>query len=462
VAARALIAAMLLAIASAVRADEPPGTPIDAPEERAIADGRAEGAAARRASPWRLRSRHDVIVGWQPRYQLDTTATPVGLEQQLWRRVDLLLLYDRISLDGTFTIDEHTSVALHFSGWGSVDLLSDASGGVASGDAAIAYAELSVAPFSLWAGRRFLAYGPPGGLHVDGGGASVRSTIGIFAEAFAGRPVTPIRTNLQGPQPDFVDDAFAYGARVGYDAAGSIAASASYAELWSHGILGSRTVDLSSVWTPGDLHVEGNLKLDAHAGGIVQARAVAAWNPIRALAIDLDYLHVEPQRWIPTWSILSVFETSTFDEAMLGATMRPWRALALRAEGAARIYTRPTNGETTTGYRADLSVHLMPGLDGGPSVRVQASRRDDGVIGYTVLTAGTAFDVLRGVIVALDGAFALDDHGGRLSTIARGNVDFALLREWAFGATLSLARTPLADAEGRAMLRIRWTPEASR
>ena len=460
-AARALIALAVLGVAASVRADEVPA-PIDAPEEQAVAAGRAEAAAAQRASPWRVRSRHDIVFGWQPRYQLDTTATPIGLEQQLWRRVDLLLLYDRIALDGTYRIDRSTSLAFHFSGWGSVDLLSDASGGVASGDAAIAFVELSVAPFTLWAGRRFLAYGPPGGLHVDGGGATVRSTIGIFAEAFAGRPVTPIRTNLQGPQPDFTDDAFAYGARVGYDAAGSIAGSASYAELWSHGILGSRTVDLSSVWTPGELHVEGNLKLDAHQGGIVQARAVAAWSPMRALSIDLDYLHVEPQRWIPTWSILSVFETNTFDEAALGATVRPGRALALRAEGAARIYTRPTNGETTTGYRADLSVHLMPGLDGGPSVRVQASRRDDGTIGYTVLTGGAAFDVIRGVMVAIDGAFALDDHGGRLSTIARGNVDLTLAPEWAIGATLSLARTPIADAEGRAMLRLRWTPETPR
>ena len=114
------------------------------------------------------------------------------------------------------------------------------------------------------------------------------------------------------------------------------------------------------------------------------------------------------------------------------------------------------------GPYADLSARMMPGADRGPSFRVQGSRRDDGVIGYTVLTAGTALDVWRGVIVAVDGALALDDTGGRLSTIGRANVDVDVVRDLALGLTVSIARTPIADAELRAMLRARWTAEASR
>src|SRR5205823_5660056 len=102
------------------------------------------------------------------------------------------------------------------------------------------------------------------------------------------------------------------------------------------------------------------------------------------LSLDVDYLHVEPSRWIPAWSILSAFESDTFDEAMGGATLRASRTLALRAEGAARIYTRQTTGEVRAGYRADLSARTMPGADNGPSLRLAGSRRDDGVVGYTV------------------------------------------------------------------------------
>ena len=353
-------------------------------------------------------------------------------------------------------------IAVHFSGWGSVDLLLDASGSLGAGDVAIGYVELTHAPISAWVGRRFLTHGPPGGLHVDGGGAAVRSDLGIFAEAFVGRPVTPIRSSLLGPQTDFTDTTVAYGARVGYEDAGTLSLAASYAELWGHGVVGTRAVDLAGTWDPGILHIEGSVKVDALNPGVMQARAVALISVARELELDVDYLHVEPARWIPQWSILSVFETSDFDEVMGGATIRASRTIALRAEGAARLYSTRSIGELRLGYRADLSARMMPGADRGPSFRVQGSRRDDGVIGYTVLTAGTALDVWRGVIVAVDGALALDDTGGRLSTIGRANVDVDVVRDLALGLTVSIARTPIADAELRAMLRARWTAEASR
>lgn len=437
--------------------------PVDVEEERTATDARAAAAIDATASQWRVRTRHDVVISWAPRYRLDTSTDPLGLEQQIWRAVDALPLYHRVSLDATLAIDESTSLGVHFSGWGSVDLLGDTSGGgLAAGDVAIGYVELSHQPLSAWAGRRFLTYGPPGGLHVDGGGAGVRSDVGLFADAFVGRPVTPIRTSLLGPQPDFTDTTVAYGARVGYEDAGTLALSASYAELWGHGVVGTRTIDVTGVWDPGVVHFEASVKVDALRLGVTQARAVAMVTLARELQIDLDYLHVEPARWIPAWSILSVFETNDFDEAMGGVTLRPSRTVALRGEGAARIYSMPSTGERHVGYRADLSFRMMPGVDQGTSLRVQGSRRDDGVLGYTVLTLGTAFDVWQGVIVAIDGAFAIDDAGARLTTIGRANVDFDVLHDLRLGATVSLARTTIADAELRAMLRARWAVEASR
>jgi hypothetical protein len=210
------------------------------------------------------------------------------------------------------------------------------------------------------------------------------------------------------------------------------------------------------------VHLETSVKVDALNVGVMQARAVALFTVARELSLDLDYLHVEPSRWIPAWSILSAFESDDFDEAMGGATVRASRTFAIRAEGAARVYTRPTTGEMRTGYRADLSARMMPGPGGGPTLRLQGSRRDDGVVGYTVVTGGAAFDIVRSVIVAIDGAFAIDDAGARMTTIGRANLDVNVLHGFGIGATVSLAHAPIADAELRAMLRARWDAEAPR
>ena len=435
----------------------------DAARDAAAAAARSAAvrAGARQASKWRVRTRHDTIISWAPRYRLDTSTNPVGLEQQLGQSVDPLPLYHRVSLDASLAVDEKTALGLHLSGWGSVDLIQVADGGRGAGDIAIGYVEFSHSPLATWVGRRFLGYGPPGGLHVDGVGAGVRSGFGLFFEAFVGRPVTPIRTGLMGPQPSFTDSTVAYGARVGYEDAGSLAVGASFAELWGHGIVGKRTVDFSASWNPGILQLEGSVKVDALDPGIMQARAVAMLSITHDLQVDVNYLHIEPARWIAAWSILSAFETSTFDEAMAGVTVRPTRTLAVRGEGAARFNTLQSTGEQTLGYRADLSARLTPGADNGPTFRVQASRRDDGVLGYTVVTAGAAVDVWRGTIVSLDGAFAADDDGERLSAIGRGSCDLEVLEDFRVGATLSLGTSPFAESELRAMLRARWVAEVA-
>jgi hypothetical protein len=411
-----------------------------------------------------LRSRHDVVLGWAPRYRLEVATDPLGLEQQLWRRVDMLPLYHRVSAAGAFRIDETTSLAIHFAGWGSINLLEDAGGGLGAGDVAIGFLELehrseSFGSISAWTGRRFLPYGPPGGLHVDGIGVGARANVGIFVEAFVGRPVTPSFGSLAGPRTDFGDATIAYAARVGYSEPGAIAASASYAEIWSHGILGSRTIDLASHWDPGPLVVQGGVKLDVAQVGLVQARIGLAVPIAREVSLDADYLHLEPGRWIPSWSILSVFETSTFDELSIGGTVRPVRSLAVRAEVAGRLYTNELPGGPRPGYRADVSARLAPSVGDRTALRVLFSRRGDGVLDYSVVQAGTAIALLEELAVSIDGALALDDAGGRLSAIGRASVDVVPGEHWTIGGTLALAHTPFAEAELRAMLRARWAPE---
>lgn len=440
--------------------------PVDEGERTDVAPTPTPAAAtpaapAADAPSWgHVRSRIDAIFSWAPRYRLQTSADPLGLEQELWRRVEMLALYHRVGLDATLRIDPSASVGLHFSGWGSLDLLADSSGAVAAGDVAIGYVELSVQPVEVWVGRRFLPYGPPGGVHVDGGGAAVRSSFGLYADAFVGRPVTPTRSSLLGPQTSFEGSRVAYGARVGWSEPGTFSASASYTELWAEGIVGSRTIDVAATGDPGPLHLEGTLKLDVASLGVVHAGVGVSAELVRELTVDADYLHVEPGRWIPTYSILSVFETSTFDEATAGATLRVSRTVALRLELAGRLYSGVRANEPTLGYRTDLTFRLAPRADRDPSARVLVSRRDDGTLGYTLVEIGGAVSPVDMLVVALDGALALDDAGGRLSTIGRASLDAVPRNDLAVGATIAVARTPFAESEVRAMVRARWSPEA--
>lgn len=397
-----------------------------------------------------VRARHDIVLRWASRYRLDTAEDPIGLEQQLWRRVDALPIYNRVALDARDLANGR--IDLHFTGWGALDFLADSTGAVAAGDVAIGYLEVDLAPARLWAGRRFMSFGPPGGLHVDGGGVSTR-TSGVITEAFVGRPVTPARSQLLGPEPDFEDATIAYGARVGYGDS-DVSVSAGYAELWGGGIVGSRTVDVAGYWYPGTFRFEAGSKIDVRDLGVAQARLAAGWRVSRPLSIDLDYLHLEPGRWIPSWSIFSVFETSTFDELSAGGTWRPMPSVAIRVEAAARRYS----DQSRLGYRADVMTRILPSDPRGVRLRVLASRRDDGVVGYTIVQAGAAFDPRPAWVLAVDGSFAIDDRGQRDTMLGRATVEAAPSTAWKLGLTVALARTPVAAAETRVMLRATWRP----
>lgn len=455
--------AMLLAcsLGAAARADEP----VTTTESRGAGTSAATRDASEEDVRWLSgRARYDAIIGWASRYQLTTSPDALGLEQQLWRRVDVLPFYHRLSADGALRLDEGVVLSLHFSGWGTVNLLADQGGGVAAGDVVLGYLELDIAPpslstpVSLWVGRRFLTHGPPGGVQLDGGGASVRSALGLFAELFVGRPVTPTRTSLLGPEPAFEGATVAYGARVGYDDPGVFVASAGYAELWGQGMLGSRTLDVNAVWDPGPLTTEASLKLDVTSPAVILARLAVSVPLVRELSLDAEGQHLEPGRWIPPWSILSAFEASTFDELAAGATVRIAPGLAARAQGAVRLYAGEAPGELRAGYRADLVVRLVPSRVPGPTFRVLGSRRDDGTLGYTLVTAGLSTSVVRELQLAIDGALAIDDLGERVSASGRASLDLCPGADWTIGLWASVARSPTTDADVRAMLRARWEP----
>jgi hypothetical protein len=364
---RGLATLTLAALALSTRANAQEGTAQEGAEASASrAPHTATTAPVDDGPRWLVaQARYDAVIGWASRYQLTTSPDPLGLEQRLWQRVDVLPFYHRLSVNGTLRLDRGVALSLHFSGWGTANLLADQGGGVAAGDVVLGYLELDVAPpgteapISLWVGRRFIAHGPPGGIQLDGGGARIGSRVGVFGELFVGRPVTPTRSSLLGPEPSFEGAGVAYGARVGYDDPGVFVASAAYAEQWGHGMLGSRTVDVTSLWDPGPVSLEGSLKLDVTSPAVVLARLAVLAPIVRELSIDLEGQHLEPARWIPPWSILS----TPRDAGALGSrrAVRPRSDRRARARvvhaaagaGPHRLLARPAP-------RARRHVHRLP------------------------------------------------------------------------------------------------------
>ncbi|MFO0605116.1 MAG: hypothetical protein U0324_18185 [Polyangiales bacterium] len=407
-----------------------------------------------------VRVRLDAVFRGVPRYVLTASDQQANAPERYWRAVTLAPLVARANLDAQNLLGGRLET--HLSAWGAVDLALAEPGSYAAGDLAVAWARATLGPWSLWAGRRFVPWGPPGGLHVDGIGGEARAG-GFAVEVMVGRPVTPAWGALVGAQPGFDGVTAAAGARVAWAMPGRVMASAAYVERWAYGVAGVRAVSLDAVATPNErLDLRGSLVLDATGAGVTQAGADVDWSPGSWGSLGVGYAHVDPARLIPRWSILSVFVTDVFDEARAWAVLRPARAITLRVEGAGQRYAAPgTQDDARWGHRVEAALRLAS-ADRRRTGTLSASRRDDGVRPLTLVRAAGLWTLPRDVAVALELAAALDDDStasARTSLYGRASVEVPLGRAWRAGASLDGVRSPIAAAELRGMAHASWTFE---
>lgn len=417
----------------------------------------AQSSPSDEVSP-RVRVRLDTILRWTPRYVLDLRQTPEGREQSFWRRVDQIPLYERMSLDAQDLAGGHLDV--HMSAWGVVDTTFGVDGaGDVAGDFAVGYARYRRGPAAAWAGRRFVPWGPPGGLHVDGGGAEVRAPFGLVAEGFVGRPVTSRRRSLLGPSPSYSGATLAYGGRVAYTEPGRLAASVAFVERWAAGIRADRLLTLDASARPHRLiQANTNVVFDVTGQTVEQASVYVDWLATSRLDIGLGFNHVEPAALLPAWSILSVFEASVYDEGTVSATVRPTRRVAIALDAGLRHHRFESETQVSDspfGYRVGAMARMLP-TAAGLSLRAGASRRHDGVLGFTVVQGGAAFTLIDPLVMAFEAAFAIDDEGERESALARVALDARLGDRLRVGGTIDAARTPIAEAELRVLLRLTY------
>ncbi len=418
---------------------------------RAQADARDESS---------VRVRLDTVFRGVPRYVLSTADAQASAADRYWREVTLAPLMARATLDARGLLHGHLEA--HLNAWGAIDLAVTDPQTYAAGDLAVAWARATAGPWALWAGRRFVPWGPPGGLHVDGLGAEARAG-GFSVEAMVGRPVTPAWGAMVGAQPSFDGVTVAAGARVGWVSPGVAMASVSYVERWAKGIPGVRALSVDASLTPGErLDLRGGLVLDAGGVDVSQASADVDWMAASWATVSAGYAHVDPARLIPRWSILSVFATDVFDEARASFVWRPARAVSLRLEGAGQRYALPGSQEDARwGHRVDASLRLTS-RDRRRQGTLSASRRDDGVRPLTLVRVAGMWTVARDVGLALEFTAALDDDSpssSRTSLYGRASFEVPLGAGWRAGASLDGARSPIAVAEVRGMAHASWTYE---
>lgn len=408
-----------------------------------------------------VRVRIDSVFRGVPRYVLTASDQQASAADRYWRTVTLAPIMARATLDARGLAGGHLEA--HLNAWGAVDLAVADPQTYAAGDLAVAWARYAAGPWGAWAGRRFVSWGAPGGVHVDGIGAEVTAG-GFNAEVMVGRPVTPAYGALVGAQPSFDGVSAAFGARVGWMQAGTFAASASYLERWAYGVAGVRALSLDASFTPTErLDMRAAIVVDAAGGGVTQASADLDWTPASWGLVGLGYAHVDPSRLIPKWSILSVFATQVFDELRGAFTWRPARVVSLRIEGAGQRYDVPgSNEDARWGSRVEAMLRVTS-RDRTRQGTLSASRRDDGVRPLTLVRVAGMWTLPRDVGVALEGAAALDDDdpsSSRTSLYARAAVEVPLGRGWRIGAAVDGVRSPIALSEVRALAHGSWTYES--
>lgn len=433
----------------------------------ALAFGLALAAPVARAegprdvpTPVRISARADLYFRVTAQPRLTVEETPAGVEQRFWRAVTTAPLYERASLDAYGLMSGRVEV--HLAGWGAIDLAASHEQ-LAAGDLALGWARFAGRAGALWGGRRFVEWGLPGGLHVDGVGAEVKPFSGFTLEAVAGRPVTPRHDGAIGPVGSFDGVAAAWGVRARYLDPGRLALSAAWMERWTEGIPGQRVASGDGVWSPSShVDIRGAVVLDAGGGRVVQARADVLVMPARRWDVSAGWSHADVAALIPRWSILSAFAGPVYDEFFGGATWRVTRGFAVGAEAALRLLDVPGRTLDEQGpalaTRFDVRARITPRPNGAQAL-VHLSRRDDGVVALTVLRAAGTFPVGARVDAMLEAAAALDGDdpaAPRSAYYARATAEVRVGAAWRVGATVDGVRSVTSPFELRGALHATW------
>lgn len=420
----------------------------------ALAPRTSLAQSVRDDAPADVRMRFDTIVRGITRYALTATDNAASASDRYWRAVAMAPLQERATLDATRLYDGH--IDAHLAAWGAIDLANPTGDGRIAGDLAVAWTRYRAGPVGVWGGRRFIPWGAPGGVHLDGLGGEVSLGGGFTADVVVGRPVTPTYGSLLGPTPGFDGTTAAGGARIGWTLTGRASSAISFLEHWAQGIPTRRVVqaDVTATITRW-LDLRAGLSVDLLGLGVMQAEVDVSAFPTRAIELDVGYGHTDPGLLIPRWSLLSVFVTRTWDEARARATWRIVPSVQVGVEGAVLRYSLAGREDNVDGppWGSRLEAFArVTARDRRTQLLVMVSRRDDGARPMTLVRVAGSAALVRDLVGSVELASALDQDSfdaPRTSWYGRVSVDGPLATGWRLGASVDAVRSPVAASELR-------------
>ncbi len=342
------------------------------------------------------------------------------------------------------------------------------------GDVQAANVRIHRGPVSVKVGRQMVAGGAARFARFDGALGELELGKGLDARAYFGLSVLPrwdqrpsyrylgaVSSEVMRSPDAYADltrlDHFLFGGRLGF-ASDDAAVGLSFHEAHETGGLAHRNLALDGRAALEDAtEVRGVALVDLDSRRVADLRVSVGTTPVPALDASVELSHSEPSLLLSRQSVLSVFNTTSFEEALVVATIRtPW-PVVLDGEAGVEVYSEGGPGARARGTaRFTLSrAHHAFAL-----VSYERLLAPDN--GYQAVRSSLSSRLVRAVTGTLD---LYEYYYDRAIADYRSSSVFAatLRREFDVGldvmAGASLSHTPYASLEAQAELRLGYAFE---
>jgi hypothetical protein len=429
--------------------------------------------AARAGSPDAAREldRHEVSVASSSYLRLFQRALLPGPGGAQVRTSTWLPLYEYAQLEVT-DLDSpwaKDAIDVDLSVWGSRAIAAPEGDRVFDGDVTAANVTHRWKVAWVRLGRQSVASSTVGLSRFDGVAAGLQSA-GWRLAGYGGLSVLPRWSQLPGYQQlgtaadtlvrdrDALGDAhraehWMLGARLEYERPARMRAGVGIHEERQFGQLGRRDLRADLLLMPFeiiDVNLDGTLDLAGQR--LVQASSAIDVRPVRDLTVSAEYRRMNPAAMLPSYSVLSVFQTDGFDEFGGRAEYRVVPEVDLWSGAFAQHFGGGDLGlRAEVGSDADLMGHRRLVL---VATYARVRETDNG---YHSMHAGLTFRVVAPLRVTAEHYSYFYDVA--IAHISTSTVEAATV-EWQPVAPLrvlvgaSVARTPYAALDAQSLIRV--------
>ncbi len=367
------------------------------------------------------------------------------------------------------------SVDAELSVWGSLDPGEVGIARRVDGDVTVANVSQRFAYGYGRLGRQIRVGGAARFSRFDGVSIGARAPFGLGADTYAGFQVLPrwdLRPGYQllgsaadtlitqpeaVPQPERANN-WLVGGRAYYrlKTLGEVGVSLHHQQ--ADGEIGRREVAADLRVTPiSEVIASAAFMLDTDTSEISEARAVIDAQPMDRLSVFAQYVHTQPALLLSRQSVLSVFSTDAFNETGVGTRLELLESLALSGAGYVTVFE---GGDL--GVRSSGGVRYAPIRD--VVVRLRYGRVSEIKNGYHSMRASLGYRIIKPLRATAEGYSYLYDEpiqGVSRSLVIVPTVEYTWPRWAALLVGGSVARTPYANVDAQAFVRVRLVAEGS-